>query len=668
MTRSLTMRAQQLRSWNLPTLARFALLLCLLVLLTPQAKLMIDISNPSEVAEQRSFEPVVAPSRKENMVNLSSPSAAKGNTEGVPIQPSVPTSKKGKNADDDCPFRNSSIYRSIYVYPSPGSEEWNANSDVWSNYAKTNFTADQHAKFYPWFENDRWTREKSTGAYDIHSQMVQYNTELLVQLIVTHPDSCLRTYDPETAKLFYVPYLPSAEFHNGSVYAKSYDTSPYGNALLDAVRDQNYDQWERIFGLTSKYWSRRNGSDHILVYSEPMHGLYHPRSKRGNFHFIHSQQQLAPPLVISIELSTTFVEMYPNCARKNILMPYPNTNGRWFNGYLDQQVLAQRKEWDLTAETSRAALAAERELASAPPSITTTLEQQQEQHYKNNTTEQQESWLLRRLPRPLSQYYSAGAHGTCTNLRKAMNLDYKCSESGKYKDSKQFDRLKNYALGYRQATFCPCPGGDSPSAKRMFDALHAGCIPIILSHDFVWPLTSEFDTLSQPTPNHLSLNTTTTMTPNHSEVADTVILLDPNDYSIRLQAKDYVEAKHDEKCQWKPSQPLVSFVDGTTSTNDDTTKNKDLQAYLDSISSSEIQRLRKGAERAADIYSYYPRSPDLPENPLKEGILPTGGAAHALVQLLGERADGKLWPACRDEVRQRRLKFSDKDEPKQFKC
>jgi hypothetical protein len=44
----------------------------------------------------------------------------------------------------------------------------------------------------------------------------------------------------------------------------------------------------------------------------------------------------------------------------------------------------------------------------------------------------------------------------------------------------------------RRSTFGPCGG---PSAKRMFDALLAGSIPVILSHDFV-ALHEEFDPLT----------------------------------------------------------------------------------------------------------------------------------------------------------------------------
>ena len=55
------------------------------------------------------------------------------------------------------------------------------------------------------------------------------------------------------------------------------------------------------------------------------------------------------------------------------------------------------------------------------------------------------------------------------------------------------------------------------------------------------------------------------------------------------------------------------------------------------------------------MYSYYVKTPDMPNNPLREGILPNGGAAHALVQALAERAaNGDYWPSCQEEVKEKR--------------
>ena len=41
------------------------------------------------------------------------------------------------------------------------------------------------------------------------------------------------------------------------------------------------------------------------------------------------------------------------------------------------------------------------------------------------------------------------------------------------------------------ARFCPCPEGDSPSAKRQYDAVIAGCVPVVASDDALWAFSNE---------------------------------------------------------------------------------------------------------------------------------------------------------------------------------
>jgi hypothetical protein len=489
-----------------------------------------------------------------------------------------------KDDNTDCIFRNSPIYRKVYVYPNPGEPEW--HGDILS-------PAGQNLSMlppWPWLEMDKAARENSKGHYNIFSPNVQYTTELLVRELMVNPKSCLRTLDPEKATLFYVPYLPSIEHHVGHDSKTDYSFSPYGRAIMDILDKEDYNGWESLYGLTSKYWKRRKGSDHILVFSEPMHGLYHPRSRRGNYHFVHSQKQLAPPIVISVELSTTFVSMYPKCAAKNILVPYPNTHGDWFNGVYEKKALEMLADANITTMSSIAALPAELLLYSSG---------------RSNT-------------RPLAQYYSAGNHGTCRKLRRAMQSDFvNCAESNKM--LKYTLKEASNSVGMRVSSFCPAPGGDSPSAKRMFDALIAGCIPIILSEDFIWPFTNEFDAS---------------------------LKLDPSDFSIRLNSSDYDEAMLDSKT----CQPLNASKQG-------------LQAYLEAISTTELESLRQGVALAGNLFSWYATNDRLPQNPLKERVLPNGGTAFFVVDALAQRAEGKRWNACEEELR-----LSRSPDPTQFKC
>jgi hypothetical protein len=234
---------------------------------------------------------------------IQSPAALSATTDAptpalVAISRTIPTPKVPSAA---CSFQNSPIYRSIYVYPSPLDAEWKGG--ILSDHGKRqNIT-------WPWLAIDDRLKAEGKAHYDYNDKgFDQYTTELLVRDIITHPDSCLRTYDPDAASLFYIPYLTGMEYHNGSLHGDN-KNSPFGEALIQATTQGTYDLWESTFGLTSKYWQRRNGSDHILVMGEPLGGLRHPMRQRGNRHFIRTQKQLTPPIVVSIELSTTFVEM-----------------------------------------------------------------------------------------------------------------------------------------------------------------------------------------------------------------------------------------------------------------------------------------------------------------------------------------------------------------------
>jgi hypothetical protein len=486
--------------------------------------------------------------------------------------------------DTDCIFRDSPIRRKVFVYPDYGDTANGWTADVLSSAGQKWQTT---LPPWPWLDLRRQSQANRTSHYDIEGQHVQYATELLVREVMINPKSCLRTYNPDEATLFYVPYLPSVEHHKGSKYINDMALSPYGNAILDILDKDNYTAWENTFGLTAKYWKRHGGADHILVFSEPMHGLWHPRQRRGNYHFIHSQKQLHPPIVISVELSTTFVKMYPKCAAKNILMPYPNTDGRWFNGKHHSEAVKASTAWNASLKVSIAALPEEQLLGQEPA-------------------------------RPIAQFYGAGNHGTCKQLRQAMASDYsQCALSSKL--FKQNVKISSYVIGMNLASFCPCPGGDSPSAKRMFDAVLAGCIPIILSQDFVWPFTNEFD-------------------PN--------LELDPTVFSLRYSAKDY----EDPLLDVTTCSPLNSSKPG-------------LQSNLEQISAREIGRLRNGLRQARDLYSWYQVRPDLPDNPLWENILPDGGTAHFLVASLAERAAGVRWPECEQE-----LKLPRGNDIWKFKC
>ena len=518
-----------------------------------------------------------------------------GGTNRSPVSSSQRRTAPIREKDRNCIFRDTPLYRSVYVYPSPGEPEWaNWRDVILSETGKQFDTTNNHR--YPWQPIEERTRANEEFHFRLRdARAIQYTTELIVREILTHPESCLRSDDPESASLFFVPYMVSMEWHNGTQYPKSFQTSPYGQAILDMIEKQDYHGWESTWGYTSKYWKRRQGSDHILVMSEGCHGLSHPTSMAGNNVFIQSQKQLTPPIIIYKDTSRTFVQMYPKCAAKNIVVPAPNPDGRWFNGRIDRvaQDIAQKAGFT----------------TSSPAAL------------KHDPSH-----------RPLGYYYKAGNHGSCRRLRQHLETTFSCSPSGKLiQQQLKADKLpKGYHFphAFRHATFCPCPGGDTPNSKRYFDALMAGCIPLILSKDFVWPYSSDI--------------------PGAAE------LVQESDISIRLDTADFTPATDEkESCE---------AIEMKTSTSSKMT----IQSYLEeSISSEEIVRLQNNLAKAATVYSYYQPSPDLPDHPLKERVLPNGPAAHALVSALADRAFGNRWHACQEELRQNE---PSKDNVNTFQC
>ena len=252
-----------------------------------------------------------------------------------------------------------------------------------------------------------------------------------------------------------------------------------------------------------------------------------------------------------------------------------------------------------------------------------------------------------RQQRPLLQFYQAGNHGSCRQLRIALEKNYKCTKDAQL-SSRRGGVMPSYTIGYRKATFCPCPGGDSPSAKRFFDAVHAGCIPVVLSHDFVWP-------------------------PFFSESEQFWGTNNPQEFSIRLNAQDYTRPKYNHRCDLIDDATLLSYNETTKATSVNTLKRKaptaivhDLQSHLKTISNEKIELLQNGVDIASDHYAYYKRDKHLPNNPLRDGVLPNGGAAHILVGKLGERAFGVFWPACQHEVKKTIAMETDKVNT--FKC
>jgi Exostosin family len=218
------------------------------------------------------------------------------------------------------------------------------------------------------------------------------------------------------------------------------------------------------------------------------------------------------------------------------LLPDPNTDGTWFNGAYDRQTL------ELLNSSSSGGPA-----TAAPVSV---------QHGR----------------RPGTVYYRAGNRGFCRDLRRSLQQDYEsCSHSFR---NWHRNVTRSYRYGMRISTFCPAPVGDSPSAKRMYDCLHAGSIPVILSNDFVWPFTSDVDR----TPPH-----------DAPTIGDGPLLsssISSDTFSIRCDTGEFVRPAHyPATCQ---------LLDASLTS---------LEGRLDSVAAEQVQKLQQAGIRMSDLCS-----------------------------------------------------------------
>ena len=74
---------------------------------------------------------------------------------------------------------------------------------------------------------------------------------------------------------------------------------------------------------------------------------------------------------------------------------------------------------------------------------------------------------------------------------RCLGPDQRKEFAGRYQKQNPRERFDGSRGPPRQVTmagslFCACPEGDSPSAKRQYDAILTGCIPVIVSDDLMY--------------------------------------------------------------------------------------------------------------------------------------------------------------------------------------
>lgn len=374
---------------------------------------------------------------------------------------------------------------------------------------------------------------------------------------------CGRTHDPATADFFYLPIIRDAEYRLTLDSRSRTKRQPSSTevALLDIMEKGKSSKWMQVFNITDKYWRAKSGADHIVVMPAPVTNFRHETSMRGFFHYM---PHLHTPIFLGVEYSSSFVKEYPVCSsQKNIVMPYPTTDPDLFNGKL----------W-------------------ADP-----------------------------IPRTALLFYAGGMHGDCVEVRRAMRdlLRNSTHLAHVLPDVKAVMTEREH--GFRAATFCPVPVGDSPSSKRMYDVLHFGCIPVVLSDDLVWAYTRQTGGPLDHTSFSLQLPQATVQLP--AEMLLARYKDDRASFGTLPTGElmyDLLETAHNEGGGWENGRLVNALV-----------------MILRKVPKKAIEVLEEGVAEAAPKYRYFGMDPSMKTIPTATHTLPTGGAMTMLALLLSQR-------------------------------
>lgn len=394
---------------------------------------------------------------------------------------------------------------------------------------------------------------------------------------------CGRTNDPNEADFFYLPIIRDAEYRTQMAIGGQRSRSPSltEESLIDLLEKNDDSKWLQVFNITSMYWKKHNGADHILVMPAPVTNFRHEGSMRGFFHYmIH----LYPPIFLALEYSASFVKEYPICSQqKNILVPYPTTDPDLYNGKLHKDIV-------------------------------------------------QRNYLI---------YYQGGLHGDCVEVRKALKflIQNSTTLTNIIPPMKILKSATEREHGFRMATFCPIPIGDSPSSKRMYDVLNFGCIPVILSDDLVYAYTK-----SVGGPLDLSL-----------------FAIQLPQAVIQFPAAVMLARYKDKKEQFGklPSGALLyDILQAAVTAGLDYQNNSyvnplvQILQQVQQLYSFDVETLRAGVESVSPTFRYYKYRKNLIEIPTSLHAYPDGGSMDAVVAMLTEKKSvgiDKIRDSCQSE-------------------
>lgn len=127
---------------------------------------------------------------------------------------------------------------------------------------------------------------RAKGDYHICKKCIyeQFSLEYIVyDYFVKH---CARTTNPAEANFFYLPIIREIDYRIALSNGGQRAPSIIEEALLETLEKNEYKKWYEVFNVTSEYWRRNNGSDHIIVMPAPVTNFRHQTNMRGFFHYV----------------------------------------------------------------------------------------------------------------------------------------------------------------------------------------------------------------------------------------------------------------------------------------------------------------------------------------------------------------------------------------------